>query len=166
MAEGQLTEAAVQAVLAEFKDPETGRSVVEMGQIHDVRLTDGSLSVTHALTTHSAPLWKETQTELSQLLRARFGELKDVQVRLSVHARPPEKLGQMGLMAKSVIAVGSGKGKAGKSTVATCLGRLPSLAQATVGLMDADVYGPSVPHLLGITGKPESRRRPYLAGRG
>jgi len=157
MAAGQLSEAAVQAALAEFKDPETGRSVVEMKQIHDLRLADGSLSVTLALTTHSSPLWKETQAELTQLLRSRFAELKDVQVQLSVHQRPPEKLGQMGLMAKSVIAVGSGKGGVGKSTIATCLALGLKRAGATVGLMDADVYGPSVPHLLGITAKPEAR---------
>jgi ATP-binding protein involved in chromosome partitioning len=157
MADGQVTEGAVQAVLAEFKDPETGRSVVEMGQIHDVRVAGDSLSLTLALTTHSAPLWKETQAELAQLLRARFGALKDVQVRLSEHRRAPEKLGQMGLMAKSVIAVGSGKGGVGKSTIATCLAIALKRAGATVGLMDADVYGPSVPHLLGITGKPEAR---------
>ena len=66
MADGQVTEAAVQGVLAEFKDPETGRSVVEMGQIHDVRLAGDSLSLTLALTTHSSPLWKETQAELVQ----------------------------------------------------------------------------------------------------
>ncbi len=158
MADGQLTEVAVHAALAEFKDPgETGRSVVEMGQVHDVRIADGSLSLTLALTTHSAPLWQESQAELTKLLRSRFGELNDVQVRLSVHQRPPVKIGQMGLMAKSVIAVGSGKGGVGKSTIATCLALGLKRAGAVVGLMDADVYGPSVPHLLGITGKPEAR---------
>jgi ATP-binding protein involved in chromosome partitioning len=157
MADGQVSDAAVQAALAEFKDPESGRSVVEMEQVRDVRLADGSLSLTLALTTHSAPLWKETQAELEQLLRARFPDLKDVRIQLSVHHRAPEKLGQMGLMAKSVIAVGSGKGGVGKSTIATCLALGLKRAGATVGLMDADVYGPSVPHLLGITEKPEAR---------
>ncbi len=157
MASGQLTEAAVQTVIAEFKDPETGRSVVEMEQVRDMRLTDASLSVTLALTTHSAPLWKETQAELTQLLRSRFAELKDVQVQLAVHNRPPEKLGQIGLTAKSVIAVGSGKGGVGKSTIAACLALGLKRAGATVGLMDADVYGPSIPHLLGVTAKPEMR---------
>jgi len=157
MADSALTEAAVGAALAEFKDPETGRGVVEMGQVHDIRLGDGSLSLTLALTTHSAPLWQETQTELADLLRARFGGLNDVQVSLSVHDRPPAKLGQLGLTAKSVIAVGSGKGGVGKSTIATCLALALKRAGATVGLMDADVYGPSVPHLLGITAKPEAR---------
>ena len=109
MADGQLSEAAVQAVLAEFKDPETGRSVVETDQVRDVRLAGRSLSLSLALTTHSAPLWQETQAELAQLLRDRLPELADVQVQLAVHHRPPVKLGQMGLMAKSVIAVGVGQ---------------------------------------------------------
>ena len=64
----------------------------------------------------------------------------------------------MGLTAKSVIAVGSGKGGVGKSTIAACLALGLKRAGAVVGLMDADVYGPSVPHLLGITGKPEAAR--------
>jgi ATP-binding protein involved in chromosome partitioning len=157
MAVGQLSEAAVQAVLADFKDPETGRGVVEMGQVRDIRLGDGSLSLTLALTTHSAPLRQDAQTELENLLRSRFGGLKNVQVNLAVHDRPPAKIGQMGLTVKSVIAVGSGKGGVGKSTIAVCLALALRRAGATVGLMDADVYGPSVPHLLGITDRPEAR---------
>ena len=150
-----LNEAAVQAVLAEFKDPETGRGIVEMEQTRDVRLAGDSLSLTLALTTHSAPLWKDAQAELTTLLRERLPGLKDVSIELAVHPRPPQKLGQLGLTAKSVIAVGSGKGGVGKSTIAACLALGLRRAGAVVGLMDADVYGPSVPHLLGVSGRPE-----------
>jgi ATP-binding protein involved in chromosome partitioning len=59
------------------------------------------------------------------------------------------------LTAKSVIAVGSGKGGVGKSTIAACLALGLRRAGAAVGLMDADVYGPSIPHLLGVNRKPE-----------
>src|SRR6185295_5393912 len=142
--------AAVDAALAEFQDPETGRDVVRMDQVPDVKLADGALSLTLALTTHSAPLWKETQESLVQLLRKRFPQLSQVAVNLAVHRRPPEKLGQIGLTVKSVIAVGSGKGGVGKSTIASVLALGLARAGCKVGLMDADVYGPSVPHLLGL----------------
>ncbi len=150
-----MNESAIQAVLAEFKDPETGRDVVEMGQIGDVRLAGDQLSLTLALTTHSAPISNATRADLVDLLQRRFPELKNVEVNLALHHRPPQKLGQIGLTAKSVIAVGSGKGGVGKSTIAAsiALGLLRSGAQ--VGLMDADVYGPSIPHLLGVNRKPE-----------
>jgi ATP-binding protein involved in chromosome partitioning len=147
-------EAAVRALLSDFKDPETGRSVLQMEQVRDVNLADDRLSLTLALTTHSAPLWKETQTELENLCRSRFPELKEVRVNLAVHNRPPARQGEFGLPAKSVIAVGSGKGGVGKSTIAAAIAIGLSRSGAKVGLMDADVYGPSIPHLLGIREMP------------
>jgi ATP-binding protein involved in chromosome partitioning len=143
-------EAAVRALLSEFKDPETGRSVIQMEQVREVTLADNRLSLTLALTTHSAPLWKETQAELENLLQTRFPDLKDIRVNLAVHNRPATRQGEFGLPAKSVIAVGSGKGGVGKSTIAASIALGLARSGSKVGLMDADVYGPSIPHLLGI----------------
>ncbi len=150
-----MNEPTIQAVLSEFKDPETGRSVVEMGQVRDVRLDGDRLSLVLALSTHSAPLWKVTRADLIELLQSRFPGLKQVEVTLAIHNRPPQKLGQIGLSAKTVIAVGSGKGGVGKSTIAASLALGLKRAGSEVGLMDADVYGPSIPHLLGVNRKPE-----------
>ena len=141
--------------VADLKDPETGRSVTQQGQVSDVRVEADRLSLTLALSTHSAPLWKQTQEECVQLLRQRFPSLKEVEVRLAVHPRPPQKLGEIGLMAKTVIAVGSGKGGVGKSTMAASLAYGLKRAGSVVGLMDADVYGPSIPHLIGVNQRPE-----------
>ena len=80
--------------------------------------------------------------------------------------RPPEKIGEIGLTAKSVIAVGSGKGGVGKSTIAASLALGLARAGSQVGLMDADVYGPSIPHLLGVNRRPEVDRKPHSADRG
>ncbi len=135
----QPTEAEVREALADFKDPETGRGVVEMGQVSDIRSDASGLSLTLALSTHSAPLWKDCQTRCAGLLRSRFSTLSAVTVNLAIHARPPEKIGEIGLTAKSVIAVGSGKGGVGKSTIA---------ASAGLGLSRA-----------GCEGRPDGRRR-------
>src|ERR1700690_3491344 len=105
MAAGLPDQSAVMAVLDAFKDPETGRSAVQMGQLSDVQITADGLSLTLALTTHSAVLWEETKIALEQLLRSKFPQLKSAAVNLAVHARPPQKLGSIGLTAKSVIAV-------------------------------------------------------------
>src|SRR5688572_17600851 len=121
MAGGKLTEADVQAELRSFPDPETGRSVVDMGQVGPFECAPDSLRVELRLTSYSAPLWEETRAELEDRLRRRFASLRSIHVDIAEHHRPPDKLGQIGLTAKSVIAVGSGKGGVGKSTIAASL---------------------------------------------
>ncbi|HET6881873.1 MAG TPA: Mrp/NBP35 family ATP-binding protein [Pirellulales bacterium] len=145
----------IMKALADFKDPETGRSVAQLGQVSDVSVEGDRASLTLALSTHSAPLWKQTQEECAAFLRQRCPQFKEVDVRPAVHPRPPQKLGQIGLAAKTVIAVGSGKGGVGKSTMAASLAYGLKRAGSVVGLMDADVYGPSIPHLVGVNKRPE-----------
>lgn len=149
-----IDEAAVRAALADFKDPETGRSVMQMEQVRDLRVSEDRVSLTLALSTHSAALWKETQQELIELVRARLPQAKAIDVQLAVHPRPAQRQGELGLAAKSVIAVGSGKGGVGKSTIAASVALGLARAGSKVGLMDADVYGPSIPHLLGVREMP------------
>jgi ATP-binding protein involved in chromosome partitioning len=155
MAAGQSDIAAIEAELANFADPETGRGIARTGQVSDVKLDDGALSLTLALTTHSSPLKEKTRAALVEQLRAKFPDLNQFDVTLAVHERPPEPLGEIGLTAKSVVAVGSGKGGVGKSTIAASIAFGLQRAGCTVGLMDADVYGPSVPHLVGAQQRPE-----------
>ncbi|HYW79938.1 MAG TPA: Mrp/NBP35 family ATP-binding protein [Thermoguttaceae bacterium] len=157
MADGQVTEVAVREALATFQDPETGRPVTGLDQIHELRLEGTKLSITLGLTTWAAPFWETTRCELTELLQKRFPAL-EVAVTVAEHHRPPEKLGEIGLAAKSVIAVGSGKGGVGKSSISVALAHGLSRKGCRVGLMDADVYGPSIPHLLG------SDERPTMTG--
>jgi ATP-binding protein involved in chromosome partitioning len=148
-------QAQIERVLSEFTDPETGNSVLEDSQVRDIRLDGGRLSLVLALSTHSAPLWEETRRAVATLLKNRFSDLTDVRVDLAVLDRPPQPRGELGVTIKSIIAVGSGKGGVGKSTIAASLALGLLRAGAKVGLLDADVYGPSIPHLLGASGKPE-----------
>jgi ATP-binding protein involved in chromosome partitioning len=137
MSDKQPQASAVEEVLAEFQDPETGRSALRLGQIPQWKLDGGQ----------------------------RLPGL-DVHVELTLHERPPEKIGEIGLAAKSVIAVGSGKGGVGKSTVAATLAYGLLRSGCRVGLMDADVYCPSIPHLLGAEGRPQlvnQRIQPVVA---
>jgi len=147
--------AAIDRVLTSFQDPETGRSVVEMDQVSHVDVQGDRLSLTLGLTTHSAPLAEETREQLISALREGVDGLGEVDVKLVTHQRPAMALGQVGLTAKSVIAVGSGKGGVGKSTLAASIAYGLKNAGCRVGLMDADVYGPSIPHLLGMSGRAE-----------
>lgn len=165
MAEQPITQADVERALADVKDPETGRGIIQTQQVSDVRVADRSLSLTLALTSHSAPLWDEWERRLRETLQGAFPQLDAISVHRSVLVRPPQKLGEIGLTAKTVIAVGSGKGGVGKSTIAASLALGLKRAGCAVGLLDADVYGPSIPHLLGMQGRPEvieNRIRPMF----
>lgn len=154
MASGSSDLTAVQQILADFPDPETGRSAQQLEQISEVKLDDGRLSLRLGLTTHSALLWDEVRADLERRLRDKCPQIQEITIEVVEHVRPPEKLGQIGLTAKSVIAIGSGKGGVGKSTIAATVALGLARAGSKVGLVDADVYGPSIPHLLGIDAKP------------
>lgn len=147
--------AAVRALLAGVADPESGRPLTEMDQVRSLTADATSIAVSVGLTTHSAVLWAATRARIEELLRSRFPTVPAVTVEIVPHDRPPGKLGQIGLEAKSVIAVGSGKGGVGKSTIAASIAIGLARAGSRVGLLDADVYGPSVPHLLGLEGRPQ-----------
>jgi ATP-binding protein involved in chromosome partitioning len=147
--------AAVHEVLAGIADPETGRPLTAMDQVRGVAADTARIAVTVGLTTHSAILWNVTRARIEEALRTRFPGVANVSVTVEPHDRPPAKLGQIGLEAKSVIAVGSGKGGVGKSTIAASIAIGLARAGSRVGLLDADVYGPSVPHLLGLAGRPQ-----------
>lgn len=155
MADGQLNIAAVEAAVADFQDPETGRKALQQEQIRDIRLSGSELSLTLGLTTWAAPLWKEVEAAFKDRLQSRLPQLTAIHVQRVIHERAPSPLGEMGLRAKSVIAVGSGKGGVGKSTMAASIAVGLKRAGAKVGLMDADVYGPSIPHLFGVSGRPQ-----------
>lgn len=142
-------------VVESFADPEIGRPLGAMGQVNAVEERDGRLRVEIGLTSWSSPIRDETVASLREMLAAQSGWDADlVDIEVADFDRPAEKIGQIGVTAKSVIAVGSGKGGVGKSTIAAAIAFGLRNAGAKVGLMDADVYGPSVPHLLGVSERP------------
>ncbi len=135
-------------------DPETGRSFEVTKQLLSADFKQNSIDLVIGMSTHSSPLIESFCESLQQRLLADFPELGTVNISIKNFERPPQPLGTIGLTCKSVIAVGSGKGGVGKSTVATCLALALKRAGCRVGLLDADVYGPSVPQLLGLEGQP------------
>ena len=146
-------EASVLSALESLKDPESGRSAVTMGQVRDVEVDGTSIELTLALTSHSLPLKSDVHDEAQSILSEAF-EGCSVKVNHAMEERPAEKIGEIGLTAKSVVAVGSGKGGVGKSTIAASIAYGLARSGCKVGLVDADVYGPSIPHLMGVNGRP------------
>lgn len=154
MSTATITTQAVRQALSELRDPETGRMLGKTDQVGEVNTSDHSVDCVVKLCTHSFPISDEFVDHVQERLKVRF-PVASISVRIAEHERPPAAIGQIGLQVKSVIAVGSGKGGVGKSTVAASIALTLSKLGAKVGLMDADVYGPSIPHLLGMSGRPE-----------
>lgn len=155
MSDGVVSVAEIHEALADFPDPETGRSVTQLEQVSDVQVEGTRVSLALALTSWAAPLHAQTTAALEARLKERLPAVTEVNVATTSLERPPQKIGEIGLAVKSVVAVGSGKGGVGKSTIASSLACGLHRAGARVGLMDADVYGPSIPHLLGVSERPQ-----------
>ena len=96
MSETELQRDDVEAVLAEFKDPETGRSITQLEQIHKLQIDGDRIAITLGLTSHSAPIWEKTRSDLEALLRDRLPGVAAVEIEIHEHQRPPVKLGQVG----------------------------------------------------------------------
>lgn len=154
MSDSVIDAATIRSAIEAIPDPETGRPIGTMGQIGEIEVAGKQVSISLGLATHSLPIAAEFSERVQSVIVSKLPGV-EAQIKIHPHARPPLRVGQAGLRIKSVIAVGSGKGGVGKSTVAASLAVTLNQMGATVGLMDADVYGPSIPHLLGLKGKPE-----------
>lgn len=162
----QLTK--IQEAAGRMRDPETGRPLNKTGQLGAITIDGNQVRCVLKLSTHSSPVADEFSDSVAEAIRTAAPDIANVEIVRETLDRPPATIGQVGLTVKSVIAVGSGKGGVGKSTLATSIALTLQKAGATVGLMDADVYGPSVPHLLGLSGRPEIQNGkivPIYAGR-
>lgn len=150
-----ITAEAITDLLNDYPDPETGRPMGQLGQVGSVLVDGDAASVEIGLTSWAAPIADEVVGKIQQHLSKQLDTpAEQISVAQIPHERRAEKLGQVGVTAKSVIAVGSGKGGVGKSTIATSIAYGLKQAGSKVGLMDADVYGPSVPHLVGVNERP------------
>ncbi len=145
-------EQRIRTELQNVKDPESGRPITKSKQIYRIDETNGKIHVEIGLTSFAAPLRSDFQAEVEKAVQRACPD-QEYTVVISHHDRPAQPLGTVGLTAKAVIAVGSGKGGVGKSTSATCLAMALQKAGCKVGLLDADVYGPSIPHLTGVRGQ-------------
>ncbi|MCS7238412.1 MAG: Mrp/NBP35 family ATP-binding protein [Thermoguttaceae bacterium] len=144
----------INRLLDEFADPETGRGLVREGQVRAITVHDRSLQVEVGFSRLVAPLWADLARRLEGHLSSRLGNQWTIRVNVAEHPRPAQKLEPIGLAAKAVVAIGSGKGGVGKSTVTVLLAYGLRRAGAHVAILDADVFGPSIPHLLGASDRP------------
>lgn len=153
----KVTEADVLQALSRVQDPELGGDLVSRGKVRNIKICEGNVAFELELNTPNADVRRELENACREELLQVLG-VTSVNVRTSVEvARRPDAPGSELLPGvKNVIAVGSGKGGVGKSTVAVNLAVALAMEGAKVGLLDADVYGPSIPLMMGIRQAPET----------
>jgi len=149
-----ISEAQVLDVLRKVEDPDLHRDIVQLGFVKKVEIKGGQVSVVVELTTPACPVKEQLREQCAEQIRSLPG-VTDVSVQMTAAVRASQARGEVLPGVKNVLAVASGKGGVGKSTVAVNLAAALAKSGASVGLMDADVYGPSVARMVGGRGKPE-----------
>lgn len=143
------TESQVLDALRAVQDPDLHQDIVKLGFIKDIHIEGGSVKFKVELTTPACPVKDLLKEQCEEVVLALDGvEAVEVEMTAKVRSRESD---QEDLLpgVKQIIAIASGKGGVGKSTVATNLAVALAQAGARVGLLDADVYGPSIPLILG-----------------
>ncbi|MEZ5940465.1 MAG: Mrp/NBP35 family ATP-binding protein [Planctomycetaceae bacterium] len=148
-------ESAILEKVRGVSEPYVGKTLGALGMVE---------SATESTITISLPTCAYArQAELTAAIQAAVGGSVDVQCKTEIVGKNAGR--KIGLNVKNIIAVGSGKGGVGKSTVSASIAYGLKHYGATVGLMDADVYGPSIPHLVGAKGQPEVKQYQTNDGR-
>jgi ATP-binding protein involved in chromosome partitioning len=152
-----LTRQLIDEALSTVEDPDLGRDLVSLGMVKAVEIKGRDIAIEIELTTPACPLKDRIRDDIVAAIQSRAGDAAgSIEVTFSSRVRSGARGGAEGPLpgVRHVIAVGAGKGGVGKSTVATILAVGLARLGARAGLLDGDIYGPSVKTLLGLDDVP------------
>jgi ATP-binding protein involved in chromosome partitioning len=150
-----VTEAQVMAALSRVIEPELHKDLITLNMVKNLELNNGQVAFTIMLTTPACPLKNQMETEARAAVMALPG-VKQVTINFDANVPPDARImSKMDIGVRNAIAVASGKGGVGKSTMSTNLALSLALDGAKVGLLDADIYGPNIPMMMGSAERPK-----------
>ncbi|MBD3409526.1 MAG: P-loop NTPase [Ignavibacteriales bacterium] len=150
-----VTEDRVRDALRGVEDPELKKDLVTLNMIKKIDVQGDDVSVLVELTTPACPLKNKIQNDCVAAIKNAVPEAKTIDVEMGAKTVASDKPKDVLPGVKNTIAVASGKGGVGKSTISANLAVALAQEGASVGLVDADIYGPSIPQMLGVSEKPK-----------
>jgi ATP-binding protein involved in chromosome partitioning len=147
----------VLAALGKVQEPELHRDLVTLGMIKDLRVEGGRVTFAIELTTPACPLRSRIESEARAAVAALPG-VDEITIRMTANVpQDGRSRGLVKLPIRNAVAIASGKGGVGKTTVAVNVATVLARSGARVGLLDADIYGPNVPIMMGVSRLPEPK---------
>ncbi len=159
MADNTITEEQVKKALGTVIEPELHKDLITLNFVRDIKIDGNDLTFTIMLTTPACPLKGVLQSESERALHRDVPGIGNITVKFDSEVRSDNRISEkLNVPIKNIIAVSSGKGGVGKSTVSTNIAISLARDGAKTGLLDADIYGPNIPMLMGVEELPPPER--------